>query len=170
MIGNRGATSSEEMRELHYLNAAVHESMRLYPPIQFNSKFCREDDILPDGTLVRSGTRVTYHPYAMGRMKEIWGPDCLEYKPERWLREGAFFPENPFKFPVFQAGLRFCLGKEMALLELKSVALSLIQRFQIELAGPAGNTVLQFSPGLTATISGGLPVKVREISTCATPS
>lgn len=165
MIGNRQVTSFELLRELHYLNAAVYESMRLYPPIQFDSKFCQEDDVLPDGTFVKSGTRVTYHPYAMGRMEDIWGPDCLEYRPGRWLREGKFYPENPFKYPVFQAGLRVCLGKEMALLELKSVALSLLRRFRIELATPTGNAVLRFSPGLTATISGGLPVRVREIST-----
>ncbi|KAI8015081.1 Cytochrome P450 94C1 [Camellia lanceoleosa] len=116
-------TSLEQMRELHYLQATIYESMRLYPPIQIDSKFCLEDDVLPDGTSVKRGTRVTYHPYAMGRMEEIWGPDCLQFKPERWLKDGVFFQENPFKYPVFQAGLRVCLGKEMALVELKSVAL-----------------------------------------------
>ncbi|OWM82515.1 cytochrome P450 94C1-like [Punica granatum] len=169
VIGSQEITSFDQMRELHYLNAAIHESMRLYPPIQFDSKFCQEDDLLPDGTFVKSGTRVTYHPYAMGRMEDIWGPDCLEYKPERWLRGGIFVLENSFKYPVFQAGLRVCLGKEMALLELKTVALSLLRRFKIELAAPTGNPVLRFSPGLTATISGGLPVTVREISCKAAP-
>ncbi|KAH7864814.1 hypothetical protein Vadar_034154 [Vaccinium darrowii] len=88
--------------------------MRLYPPVQFDSKFCQEDDTLPDGTFVKKGTRVTYHPYAMGRMERIWGPDCLEFKPERWLENGVFRPVSPFKYPVFQAGVRVCLGKELA--------------------------------------------------------
>jgi len=139
--------------------------MRLYPPIQFDSKFCQEDDVLPDGTFVRKGTRVTYHPYAMGRVEEIWGSDCLEFKPERWLKDGVFFPENPFKYPVFQAGLRVCLGKEMALVELKTVALSLLRRFHIDLATPSRSP--RFSPGLTASFSGGLPVLVRERSETA---
>lgn len=138
--------------------------MRLYPPIQFDSKFCLEDDVLPDGTSVKSGTRVTYHPYAMGRLEEIWGSDCLEFKPQRWLKDGVFYPQNPFKYPVFQAGLRVCLGKEMALLELKSVALSLLRRFHIQLVAPCHHTP-RFSPGLTATFSSGLPVKVRERGT-----
>ncbi|XP_043815628.1 cytochrome P450 94C1 [Manihot esculenta] len=156
---NQELTSYEQMRDLHYLQAAVYESMRLYPPIQFDSKFCEEDDILPDGTLVKRGTRVTYHPYAMGRIEELWGSDCLEFKPERWLRDGTFFPENPYKYPVFQAGLRICLGKEMALLELKCVAISLLRRFQLQLVTSCHNP--RFSPGLTATFSGGLPVLVR---------
>jgi cytochrome P450 len=157
---NRELTSFEQLRELHYFQAAVYESMRLYPPIQFDSKFCREDDVLPDGTFVRRGTRVTYHPYAMGRVEEIWGLDCLEFKPERWLKDGVFFPENPFKYPVFQAGLRVCLGKDMALVELKTVAFSLLRRFHIDLAKPSRTP--RFSPGLTASFRGGLPVLVRE--------
>lgn len=157
---DRELTSFEQLRELHYFQAAVYESMRLYPPIQFDSKFCQEDDVLPDGTFVRRGTRVTYHPYAMGRVEEIWGSDCLEFKPERWLKDGVFFPENPFKYPVFQAGLRVCLGKDMALVELKTVAFSLLRRFHIDLAKPSRTP--RFSPGLTASFSGGLPVLVRE--------
>nr|QNS30017.1 cytochrome P450 [Nothapodytes nimmoniana] len=155
--------SSEQLTELHYLQAAVYESMRLYPPIQFDSKFCSQDDVLPDGSFVKKGTRVTYHPYAMGRMEEIWGQDCLEFKPERWLKaDGVFFNENPFKYPVFQAGLRVCLGKEMALVELKIVALSLLRRFHIELAAPYKHRSPIFSPGLSATFHGGLPVLVKR--------
>ncbi|XP_022766101.1 cytochrome P450 94C1-like [Durio zibethinus] len=158
---NQDLTSFEQLKELNFLQAAVYESMRLYPPIQFDSKFCQDEDTLPDGSFLKRGTRVTYHPYAMGRMEEIWGPDCLEFKPERWLKDGGvFYPENPFKYPVFQAGFRVCLGKEMALVELKSVALSLVRRFQIELVTP--HRTPRFSPGLTATFSGGLPVLVTK--------
>nr|ABK94903.1 unknown [Populus trichocarpa] len=48
---------------------------------------------------------VAYQPYAMGRMKFIWGDDAEEYKPERWLKDGVFQQESPFKFTAFQA---FC--------------------------------------------------------------
>ncbi|KAL9428043.1 hypothetical protein AB3S75_030100 [Citrus x aurantiifolia] len=158
---NQELTSFDQLRELHYLQAAVSESMRLYPPIQFDSKFCEEDDVLPDGTYVKKGTRVTYHPYAMGRMREIWGQNCLEFNPERWLKNGVFLQENPYKYPVFQAGFRVCLGKEMALVEIKSVALSLVRQFQIQLMSPHRN-IPRFSPGLTATFNGGLPAMVRQ--------
>lgn len=160
---NEGLRSFEQMQELHYLQAAIYESMRLYPPVQFDSKFCDQDDVLPDGTFVKKGTRVTYHTYAMGRIQEIWGPDCMEFKPERWLKDGVSFTENPFKYPVFQPGLRVCLGKEMALMELKVVVLSLLRRFNIQAATQFN--VPRFSPGLTATFCGGLPVQVKERKT-----
>lgn len=154
--------SYDQMRHMHYVNAAVHESMRLYPPIHFDSKFAVEDDVLPDGTFVRKGTRVTYHPYAMGRMERIWGSDCMEFRPERWLDEdGVFVQECPFKYPVFQAGLRVCLGKELALLEMKSVVVALVRRFVIKSSVGSGQEP-RFAPGLTATFRGGFPVQVHE--------
>ncbi|MBA0551378.1 hypothetical protein Golob_022266 [Gossypium lobatum] len=163
---NKELKSFDQMKELHYLQATVYESMRLYPPIQFDSKFCQNDDVLPDGSVLKKGTRVTYHPYAMGRIKEIWGEDCLEFKPERWLKhDGIFSPENPFKYPIFQAGFRVCLGKEMALLEMKTVTLSLIRRFRIELlTPPSPDQHPRFLPGLTATFSDGLPGTTPEPS------
>ncbi|KAL2328483.1 hypothetical protein Fmac_021910 [Flemingia macrophylla] len=155
-----GFPSFEQLREMHYLNAAIHESMRLFPPIQFDSKFAREDDVLPDGTFVRKGSRVTYHPYAMGRMEQIWGPDCMEFRPERWIRDGVFVPPCPFKYPVFQAGIRVCLGKDLALMEMKSVVAALLTSFDVRVVQPGQEP--RFSPGLTATLRTGLPVRVSH--------
>jgi cytochrome P450 len=157
---NQELASFEQLREMQYLNAAVLESMRLFPPVQFDSKFCLEDDILPDGTFVRKGTRVTYHPYAMGRMDRIWGSDCLEFKPERWLKNGKFVAQCPFKYPVFQAGPRVCLGKDLASMEMKTVALAIIRKFNIRISDPG--RAPRFAPGLTATVRGGLSVVVEE--------
>nr|GME04392.1 cytochrome P450 94C1-like [Ipomoea batatas] len=42
---------------MNYLMAAIHESMRLFPSVQFDSKSCLDDDTLPDGTFVRKATR-----------------------------------------------------------------------------------------------------------------
>uniref|UniRef100_A0A803LD47 Cytochrome P450 n=2 Tax=Chenopodium quinoa TaxID=63459 RepID=A0A803LD47_CHEQI len=166
VLGRRSSSSltipsMEELRKMHYLQGAVYETLRLYPPVQMDSKFAKNDDVLPDGTYVKKGTRVAYHPYAMGRMETIWGPDCLEFKPERWLNnEGVFVPENPYRYPVFQAGVRPCLGKDMGLLAMKVVALAVVRQFHIKLANPSWAP--QFVPGLTATLKGGMPVVVTE--------
>ncbi|KAF5197587.1 Cytochrome p450 [Thalictrum thalictroides] len=160
MGSSQSVASFEQVHKMTYLQAALYESMRLYPPVQFDSKFAQERDILPNGTLVKRGTRVTYHTYAMGRMEEIWGSDCLEFKPERWLKNGLFSPVNAYKYPVFQAGIRVCVGKEMALLEMKSVVVALIRQFKMAPAEP--NTGIRFAPGLTAALVGGHRVMVRE--------
>lgn len=166
MHPNQEFPSFEQIMGMHYLHAAVYESLRLYPPVQFDSKFARRDDALQDGTSVTRGTRVTYHPYAMGRIEEIWGPDCMEFKPQRWLKDGAFFPQSPFKYPVFQAGTRVCLGKEMAVVAMKSVVAAVLRRFDMQLVG--GSEAPRFEAGLTATVRGGVRVVVKERRTRAT--
>ncbi|XP_010250748.1 PREDICTED: cytochrome P450 94B3-like [Nelumbo nucifera] len=153
----------EALKELPLLKACLCESMRLYPPIAWDSKHVVEDDTLPDGTRVRAGDRVTYFPYGMGRMEGLWGKDRFEFKPDRWFVEpdkegGALKEVSPFKFPVFQAGPRVCLGKEMAFVQMKYVMASLLKQFQFKSVGleePA------FVPLLTAHMAGGLNVLIR---------
>ncbi|RLN31158.1 putative cytochrome P450 superfamily protein [Panicum miliaceum] len=159
--GHPAAATSEKLKDLHYVHAALYECMRLFPPVQFDSKFAAGDDTLPDGTFVARGTRVTYHAYAMGRMESVWGPDCAEFRPERWLRDGRFVPESPYRYPVFQGGVRVCVGKELAIMEMKSVIVSVVQSFDIEAVGRSSRRP-KFAPGLTATFSGGVPVRVRR--------
>ena len=67
-----------------------------------DGKIAKANDVLPDGTQVSKGDVVQYCPHAMGRMPFLWGPDALEFKPERWLKDGVFCAESPFKFTAFQ--------------------------------------------------------------------
>ncbi|RLN04373.1 cytochrome P450 94C1 [Panicum miliaceum] len=155
------ASTFNKLKDMHYVHAALYESMRLFPPVQFDSKFAAGDDKLPDGTAVAKGTRVTYHAYAMGRMESVWGPDCGEFRPERWLRGGRFVPESPYRYPVFQGGARACIGKELALMEMKAVIVAVVRSFDVE-AIERSSRRPRFAPGLTATFAGGVPVRVRR--------
>lgn len=139
-----GSGVYDEVKEMVYTHAALSESMRLYPPVPSDSKGAVADDVLPDGTTVRKGEKVTYLPYAMGRMETIWGEDWAEYRPERWLKKAAeeekwvFVGRDPYAYPVFQAGPRICLGKEMAYLQMKRVAAGVLSRFKVVPAMEAG--------------------------------
>ncbi|KAJ4796121.1 Cytochrome P450 [Rhynchospora pubera] len=163
-LRNSTETSNEmigydELREMNYLHASITEAMRLYPPVAIDTKSCKEDDTLPDGTVVKKGWLVSYHTYAMGRMEDIWGRDCSEYKPERWLENGVFKPESPFKYPVFHAGPRMCLGKEMAYVQMKSIAACLFERYKLEVVMEGGPN---YGARGTLKMTGGLPVKIAR--------
>ncbi|GLJ31564.1 hypothetical protein SUGI_0633310 [Cryptomeria japonica] len=154
--------SYEELKQMKYLQATLCESMRLYPPVPSDTKQALAEDELPDGTVVRKGMRVIYHPYAMGRMESVWGTDCLEFKPERWLSKmenGSleFVAHNAFKYPVFQAGPRVCLGKQTAFIQMKSITASVIEEFSLEVDR---NWNPKYVAMITAKMENGLPVRV----------
>ncbi|GMN42592.1 hypothetical protein TIFTF001_011814 [Ficus carica] len=77
------------------LQAALYETLRLFPPVPYNHKTAAEADILPSGHHVKPTERILLNFFAMGRMEEIWGKDCLEFKPERWISERGTFMHVP---------------------------------------------------------------------------
>ncbi|KAJ4826215.1 hypothetical protein Tsubulata_005777 [Turnera subulata] len=148
----------DEADRLIYLKAALAETLRLYPSVPQDFKYVVSDDVLPDGTFVPAGSTVTYSIYSVGRMKSIWGEDCMEFKPERWLSpEGDRFepPKDGYKFVAFNAGPRTCLGKDLAYLQMKSVASAILLRYRLSLA--PGHPVEQ-KMSLTLFMKNGLHV------------
>ncbi|RLN06194.1 hypothetical protein BBJ28_00015353 [Nothophytophthora sp. Chile5] len=123
----------EEVQSLTYLEAAIKETLRLYPAASFNLKHCEEDTFLLDSTFIPGEAQVGLPYYAMGRMVSIWGSDCEAYKPERFLdpETGKLVQMSPFKFNAFHAGPRICLGMNLAMLEMKIVVAGLLSRFHI---------------------------------------
>ncbi|EAY97857.1 hypothetical protein OsI_19775 [Oryza sativa Indica Group] len=149
----------------HYLHAAITEAMRLYPPVPFNGRVAVGDDVLPGGAAVRAGWFANYSAYAMGRMERLWGEGCLQFSPERWLRDGGeFVAVDAARYPVFHAGPRACLGKEMAYVQMKTVAAAVLRRFSVEVAAPAPAMESPPAYEMTATMKmkGGLWVRLRK--------
>lgn len=149
----------EELNKLVYLHAALLESMRLYPPAPFQARKSIKPDILPSGHSVSSNMKVVVCSYAMGRMKFIWGEDCLEFKPDRWISEkGRILPVPSHKFATFSSGPRICPGKDMALNRLKAVAATIIHNYDIKIIKnhpvvPTAAIILEMKYGLNVRIS-----------------
>ncbi|CAA7404704.1 unnamed protein product [Spirodela intermedia] len=151
----KGSLDYQTLKEMTWLEACLYESMRLYPPVAWDSKHAAGDDVLPDGIPVSSGDRVTYFPYGMGRMESLWGEDAAEFRPSRWLdrEKKETVKMSAFKYPVFQGGPRVCLGKEMAFIQMKYVVVSVLRRFQLR---PVSSVEPVFVPLMTAHMAGGL--------------
>ncbi|KAK6128229.1 hypothetical protein DH2020_038033 [Rehmannia glutinosa] len=157
------ASAYDEVKDMVYTHASLCESMRLYPPVPLETKAALNDDVLPDGTKVNKGMKVTYHPYAMGRVEKVWGKDWAEFRPVRWLeREAAaekwrFVNRDVYTYPVFQAGPRICIGKEMAFLQMKRVVAGVLRRFRVV---PLVVEPVYISD-LTSKMKGGFPVRIE---------
>lgn len=158
-VSDAGAVPSFERvhhSQMPYLHAVATETLRLFPSVPVDPKYCVADDVMPTGHFVAAGTQMSYSPYAMGRSEAIWGNDAAEFRPERHLKcadsngagegvdEGAgsdgaaarrqFVKPSPFMFTAFQAGKRTCLGMDMSYLEIKTVVVALLQRFDFKVA------------------------------------
>ncbi|XP_052118876.1 alkane hydroxylase MAH1-like [Arachis duranensis] len=77
----------EDVKKLVYLHGALCEGLRLFPPVPIERKQSLKRDTLPSGHYVNPNSIILLFTYAMGRFEEIWGKDCLEFKPERWISE-----------------------------------------------------------------------------------
>ncbi|OWM72047.1 cytochrome P450 86A22 [Punica granatum] len=150
----------EEVDRLNYLKAALSETLRLYPSVPQDSKHVIADDVLPSGDFVSAGSNITYSIYSVGRMPFIWGDDCLEFKPERWLSPDCMKYEvkDSYRFLAFNAGPRICLGKDLAYLQMKSVAAAVLLQHRLMVA--PGHRVEQ-KMSLTLFMKYGLRVHVH---------
>ncbi|URE02900.1 Cytochrome P450 [Musa troglodytarum] len=142
-------------------HAALSETLRLYPSVPEDSKHVVADDVLPDGTFVPAGSSITYSIYSAGRMKSVWGNDCLEFRPDRWLSPDGkrFEMQDSFRFVAFNAGPRICLGKDLAYLQMKSIAAAVLLRHRLHVA-PAHRVEQKMS--LTLFMKHGLKMNVHD--------
>jgi fatty acid omega-hydroxylase len=155
VCGDRELTY-DELGRLKYVQAVIDESLRLYPSVPADSKVSVADDTLPDGTFVPAGCVIQFNPYAMGRSKKLWGEDAELFRPERWI--GAEVP-SAFKYTVFNAGPRECLGKRLAWVEMKAVLVGILRTVKLTLAVPRNEILPDVQ--LTIGMSSGLPCKVE---------
>lgn len=154
--------STKEVNKLVYLHATLCETLRLYPPIPINHRASSNADILPSGHHLKKNQRILLYFYSMGRMEEIWGVDCLEFKPERWVsydgdqRRLVYVP--PYKFTAYNAGPQTCVGKGMSLIEMKMVAANMLWNYRVEVVeghpvSPTLSILLYMKYGLKVMIS-----------------
>jgi cytochrome P450 len=118
----------EKIFEKENLEAFIKEVLRMSPPI-WNSERLAIEDVVVDGTLIPSGTKIVISSLAMHRDDSVFeNPDS--FNPERWfenkeLSKGEYFP--------FLFGKRQCIGKEFGLMEMRIVLTKIAEKFEIEL-------------------------------------
>ncbi|RLN73479.1 hypothetical protein BBO99_00009391, partial [Phytophthora kernoviae] len=155
--------SMDDVSELVYVEAALKETLRLYPSVPSVSKEAVHDTVLSDGTFIAAGTLAALPMYALGRMPHVWGPDATEFKPERWIDPSTrkIISVSAYQFIAFNAGPRLCLGKNLAMLEMKLIVASLLSKYHVKLESPKDVT---YSISLTLPMKGQLNAKISVTS------
>ncbi|XP_057447396.1 alkane hydroxylase MAH1-like [Lotus japonicus] len=158
-VENEKMLGVEDVKKLVYLHGVICESLRLFPPIPFERKQAIESDVFPSGHHVNANAMILIPLYTMGRSEDVWGKDCLEFKPERWVSErGSIVHAPSYKFISFNAGPRTCLGKDLSFIQLKIIATAVLRNYRVHpveghAAIPNFSIVLLMQDGLKVRIT-----------------
>ncbi|XP_049985572.1 sterol 26-hydroxylase, mitochondrial [Alexandromys fortis] len=118
------------------LKAVIKETLRLYPVVPANSRIITEKDIEIDGFLFPKNTQFVFCHYVASRDPSVFSePDS--FQPDRWLRNKGTENsriQHPFGSVPFGYGVRSCLGRRIAELEMKLLLSRLIQQYEVALA------------------------------------
>lgn len=136
-VGLTRRPTYDDIKEMKYLKAVLNETLRLFPAVPFDVRENLHETtwVSPEQgkkpLFIPQGTTLSYSVFLMHRRTDLWGPDALEFDPDRWLDERVkkYLIPNPFIFLPFNAGPRICLGQQFAYNEMSFMIIRLLQNF-----------------------------------------
>lgn len=132
LASDPAAFTFDQMEQLSYLEACIHETMRLKPVIPILTLQAIHDTVVGDVAIPRDTPilAVLRHDSLSGRHFER--PESFE--PERWLEEAEqpLTPTARRASMPFGSGPRVCPGRYLAILEMKLAMAMLLASFDIE--------------------------------------
>ncbi|PBK89331.1 cytochrome P450 [Armillaria gallica] len=152
---------SNDYDSMPFLNAAMKESLRLYPNIPSLIRTAPHDDILP-----LSGGKTLAIPKG-----QTLGDDAEEWNPARFLGSPMSVSLGVYaNLMTFGAGPRSCIGWRFAVMEMQTIRANLILNFEFSLP-EGGVEILRFpgSPAVVPIVKGEahlgsqLPLRVRAL-------
>ncbi|KAK8026618.1 Cytochrome P450 [Apiospora marii] len=128
----------EEIRSTHpdtpfdkltYLDAVVMEGLRCFPAIPMSlPRYVPSGGRTIDGYFVPGGTIVSAQAYSTHRIDQSVFPEPDRFNPDRWLEEAGDLDRKRLFF-AFASGGRGCIGKHLALAEMKTLLIDVYSQY-----------------------------------------
>lgn len=133
--------SWSQTQDLIYLDAVVREALRVHPPTSiFLERVVSSAGLsLPDGRRLNPGTIVSMNGWTVNQNEEVFGSDARTFNPNRWLKSENE-TEDGFQARTrrmkradiaFGHGVRSCLGKPIANMEIYKLIATLYGLFNV---------------------------------------
>ncbi|KAL4746149.1 hypothetical protein BDW72DRAFT_207594 [Aspergillus terricola var. indicus] len=122
---------NETLRQLPYLEAVINETNRLKPAVPSGQPRQTPPEGLQVDEVWIPGDTIVVIPQHVIQRDNRYFPSGAEFIPERWLeqKDKLIVHENAF-FP-FQIGRYSCVGKQLALMEMRSVIARMALEFDV---------------------------------------
>ncbi|KAJ3556409.1 hypothetical protein NPX13_g10140 [Xylaria arbuscula] len=143
-----------QLQNCRYLTAFINETLRLYPPVPTaGNRMTPPQGVTVNNQYIPGGITIVAPKYLIHRLESSY-EEADQFIPERWTTRTDMVKENK-GFAPFSQGKYGCIGKPLAMMEMRIVICMLLQKFEIGFqdndAGEALLTDLEdhftFAPG-----------------------
>ncbi|KAF4546295.1 Cytochrome p450 protein [Lasiodiplodia theobromae] len=160
-----GTIPHRAIQDLPHLNGTINEALRLHPPVPSAIQRLTPPSglTLPNGTHIPGNTVVWCPSYVVGRSADAY-VEPETFCPERWYAESKKgWVRNEKAFAPFSLGPYGCIGRPLALMELRLVIARVLAVFEVGLAeGEDGRALLEGSRDHFTLECGALRLCFRE--------
>lgn len=153
--GGNGDITFQSMRKVPVLDSVLKEVLRLHPPltILMRKVLC---DLSFKGYTIKAGDMIWACPPVTHRMPGLFA-NPLVFDPTRFS-PGREEDKNLMAYQPFGGGAHKCSGSAFALLQIKVILATLLQRYEFELVDPPETYVDNYSKMIVQPKS---PCRVR---------
>jgi len=149
--------TAEALKSLPLTESAVHEAMRLYPPVFVIARRAKEEVeiggyILPAGSEVVLWTFFTHRDGRFYERPNAFVADRFANGSTEGLHKHAYLP--------FGAGPRACIGRAFATSEATAILASLLRHHRVV---ADGKPIPGVSPRITLGPKGGMPLRFERV-------
>lgn len=120
-----------QLQRCVHLNAVIHETLRLHPPVPTGGyRQSPPEGINIGSTYIPGNVTIVSPRYSLGRLESSY-KSAHEWIPERWTTQPDLV-KDARGFAPFSQGRFVCVGKALALNEMRLIVALLVTKFHVE--------------------------------------
>ena len=132
-VDAEGHVSNTDLANLDHLNAVINETLRMHPPVPLDMLRLTPPEGLEIGDVhVPGNITVSCPQYIIGRHPEAYQRPN-EFLPERWYSQPDLVKYKQ-AFAPFSIGNYNCIGKPLAMMNMRITLMEMVHRFDIGFA------------------------------------